>query len=630
MKHFFIRSLIILFAFSVGAIDYPTAPEKDYYSTSLWRERDVITVPPEGVELTQDTVIRVDQLVLNGPLYSNGYQLKIDAIKITFNEGGAIRGFKSAAPAGKQRAEGAPGTNSTSTSGTGGNGLTPEEADQGVDGHQSPSSIVIYASRFEGKVIIDGTGQSGGRGGHGGKGGRGGQGGPGRKASASCSDWVFGDGSGATNGGRGGQGAPGGKGGKGGRGGRAIPLVVVSGTDLPQDAELISQPGSPGKGGEAGLPGDRGPGGRGGYGDSKGCGTWPIEWTARRSGGNPGPKGPGQTETMGPGVEGESAPDIDLNVEPLPRLASLQRGPQKGILIGNFSDLEDLRSELAVAWSQFHWARSFLFLTLDTLIEIQTQRERMQSEVNHLIEEEIQDDFLSRLLMNTSNERLESLISLWKANFVEPTKEIKMEWVSPLVGARKVAIEVVELLEMIRDRSQGSEKLLFQLERVRSGARSQLEGALISALEACMAYNDLKIKQIPEVLSLTGYYSVPVCEGFPDMRKAENIDKPIHLFSRYSPRVGSDLAPFHQRVARRSHRSLFPQAVAEGFSVVVVDNQEPTPDQVQSRTPNRGVWLEAGLGLLVGHPGITRATSVADIGQRLFFLQNAFKRIRER
>jgi hypothetical protein len=615
------------FSFAVAAFEYPIAPERDFFSGAEWRERDQLVVPPEGLELKKDTILKIDELLLQGPLYTNGHSLKIDALQITFEAGGKIAGYKGPAPQGPTRKTGATGKRSTAEGGTGGNGVTPEKADPGVDGVQQPLAIVIFAARMTGNVIIDGSGQEGGKGGTGGQGGKGGTGGHGHNASASCWGWLIGDGNDATTGGPGGRGAPGGKGGKGGRGGAPIPLVIVSGKAIAENSTILSKPGEPGKPGDAGKPGERGDGGPGGLGDSKGCGTWPVEWSVSRDGAGPGPQGPEQTETLGEGELGDTAPPVDMGIAPMPVYKDLV--VSTGIARADLNALEAKRAQLVDAWVQFHWSRTFLFLVLDTLTEIQRQdANRHTIQFGEFTSGEGEtSSLLDGILSEADDERINALMEMWTANLVVPFQNQAAPKEQALIGAEEVAADVVKLLEAMVKEKASSAALVEKLERVRSAAYAQVRGTLDSAIDSCRIYLETKSAQLGILLDLTSQYGVPVCEGTPDFRLAENIDKQISLFHKTNIFVDDDLTGFHKRTAMLFNWSA---AHAEGFVVVPGNNTDAPGEDVQKRIPDRGIWQVPSLGVFMGFPAIKRAASPGDIGQELFYLQQNLIRIRSR
>lgn len=617
----------VVFGLSLGgafAFEYPLAPETDFFNSALWRQRNQVVIPPAGLELQQDTLLKMDELVLQGPLYANGFSLRIDALQITFEPGGAIRSFKNPAPQGATRQTGATGPQATGTQGTGGNGHTPSQADPGVNGEQNPRATVIYAARFQGPVVIDGTGQTGGKGGTGGQGGRGGRGGPGRRARADCLGLNERD---ASAGGTGGKGAPGGRGGIGGRGGAPVPLVVVGGAALPPSAVVVSKVGAPGAKGDAGAPGERGPGGPGGLGDSADC----VFWTARKDGGPTGAKGPHQTATLGPGEDGPTGPIVNLTTEPLPTFSEFLNPNVPGVVNTHLATLEEERSRLVGAWAQFHWARGFAFLILDTLTELQAQEQGNPLGLGEFTNGGSSSTLLDSILAESQTERLKELIRLWNENLIQPFKDAPTEAKAPLIAAGSTAMEVVQLLEKLLNQEPAGSVLKDQLERVRSAAQAQLQGALDNALKACQLYNETKLKQLPVLLNLTSQYGVPVCEGSPDFRLAENIDKAIYVFHKTKTIYDPWLEPYHRQLADL-WRLLNPIPVshAEGFAVVGVNNGQVSAADVTRQIPDRGIWQATGQGVFMGFPSVTRAASIAEVGQKLFYLQHTLKRIRSR
>ncbi len=314
------KLLMMLFVFA-KALEIPMALEKNHLHIGLYRNRHQITIPKEGFELDKDMTIKVDELDLQGPIITNGFQLKIDVAVLNF-AGGAIRGFNSPAT------QGALGV-------------------QGQSGKQDVKPIEIFATSITGEVVIDGTGQKGGRGGQGLQGAQGPKGSSGLDAKASCFGILFGQNIVGTHGGKGGQGQTGGKGALPGSGGKAIPINIETSTSL-QTAQIKSESGIQGEPGPGGLPGAGGEGGDGGKEVHLVCGKGEMNFKVSVLGGSKGPQGDNGVGTLGPGDQLK-----DQKIEKVEaRIISL-------------NEFAQLRQEIAQSFGLFHWARSLKALKSD-------------------------------------------------------------------------------------------------------------------------------------------------------------------------------------------------------------------------------------------------------------------------
>jgi hypothetical protein len=208
-----------------------------------------------------------------------------------------IRSFSLAAKPAKpgepnQAARGADGMKEGDSGGNGAPGGSGVAGDDGA----AAGKLVLRIGEVSGKgrLIVDLSGQAGGKGQHGGQGGDGGNGRNGR--ARGCG------GDGPQNGGDGGSGGIGGQGGQGGRGGNGG-IVVYSSAMVPLIASkhfvIETAAGNPGAGGDPGEAGNPGGGGIGGAG-VMGCGSGGTDGTpgGRISGAQPGPTGsPGSAGT---------------------------------------------------------------------------------------------------------------------------------------------------------------------------------------------------------------------------------------------------------------------------------------------------------------------------------------------
>jgi hypothetical protein len=150
----------------------------------------------------------------------------------------------------------------------GGNGAPGKSGAAGDDGAAAGKLVLrIGAISGDGRLIVDLSGQDGGKGQRGGQGGDGGNGRAGREQSCGA------DGS-RANGGDGGSGGIGGQGGQGGRGGNGGIVVYSKAiSELIASRHLLidTAAGKPGVGGDPGEAGNPGSGGIGGAG-VLGCG----------------------------------------------------------------------------------------------------------------------------------------------------------------------------------------------------------------------------------------------------------------------------------------------------------------------------------------------------------------------
>jgi hypothetical protein len=183
----------------------------------------------------------------------------------------------------------------------GGNGAPGRSGAAGDDGAAAGKLVLrIGAVSGDGRLVVDLSGQGGGKGQRGGQGGDGGNGRNGREQSCGAD--------GRANGGDGGWGGIGGQGGQGGRGGSGG-IVVYSAAmrQLIASRHLVidTAAGRPGAGGDPGEAGSPGSGGIGGAG-VLGCGNAGADGATggRTSGALPGSAG--QSGGAGTAVEEET------------------------------------------------------------------------------------------------------------------------------------------------------------------------------------------------------------------------------------------------------------------------------------------------------------------------------------
>lgn len=255
------------------------------------------TVPKEGIVLKGNLLISKDIIEINGPILTNGHNLKLIADEVRFNDEGAIYGYfnfdaptslmscstpiteqdpkgplkddKPSPPGGTGR-----GANDSQSAGPGGKGADGKKGHQGEHGKSGKlitEPITIVASKVVGTARIYSQGETAGNGGDGGKGSdgqRGQQGGPGW---ASCSFLsIFGeDRKRSGDGGHGGAAGAGGNGGNPGLGGTNPEVFVFTNENFDlEEHDIYSLPGEhglPGSPGKNGTHGAGGPPGKEGY-----------------------------------------------------------------------------------------------------------------------------------------------------------------------------------------------------------------------------------------------------------------------------------------------------------------------------------------------------------------------------
>jgi hypothetical protein len=231
-------------------------------------EKNIVLIGPETLRLKDSLTISAEKVILNGIIYTEGFELTIIARILEVKENAAIITFEnpqksqSAAPS-KLLSPSEPGQEIKGT-----DGLNGTKGFNGYDGQIQPGAIRIFAGIVHNKLNVNANGQKGGTGGTGQPGQDGGPGGPGRNAQKDWTGIAFknGPGSGAP-GGAAGQGGPGAE---GGAGGRAAPVEIHYGKSFTEEKNkaiiVTNEPGEGGKGGEPGANGNSGPGGRGGGG----------------------------------------------------------------------------------------------------------------------------------------------------------------------------------------------------------------------------------------------------------------------------------------------------------------------------------------------------------------------------
>jgi hypothetical protein len=232
-----------------------------------------------------------------GELVLEGGNLIVVARHARIDGDTAIRAFTLAARLPKpghpnQAARGVDGMKEGDNGGNGAPGGAGVAGDEGA----AAGKVVLRIGEISGKgrLIVDLSGQGGGKGQDGGQGGDGGNGRNGRARVCGGNE--------PQDGGDGGWGGIGGQGGQGGRGGNGG-IVVYSAALMPLITSkhfiVTTAPGAPGAGGNPGRPGNPGNGGLGGAGViGCGAGAGDGQQGGRITGAQPGKAGsPGTTGT---------------------------------------------------------------------------------------------------------------------------------------------------------------------------------------------------------------------------------------------------------------------------------------------------------------------------------------------
>lgn len=612
--------LYFLLSSSTHAIELVPPPETNYFSMSVWKERRVIIIPKEGLQMTSPALLSVDEIILRGPLVTNGFPLQIDTLRLTFEVDGKIIAFDKPANIGSTGPKGAGAILNDTVAGKGFLGEDGHTGGQGQDGHDDPGAIVVHAVETIGTPIIDGQGQQGGQGGQGGKGGRGGEGGQGTHGDVSCG----GRDRQAGRGGQGGMGGKGGQGGNGGRAGRPVPVIFICGNAKSIQAKSIqTSPGLVGEKGNPGDPGDKGPGGKGGNGDSEKCGAFNSD-PENVNPGPPGFDGPEQKETLGFGHQGPLGNPINRQSPMLKLFLDLQPNQPRPIIY-SFDRLADKRVEMIRPWLHFHWARTFLILVYETMAELQSTETAVNYELTSA-------DLFAQLLEQSSQERAQLLLELWEERFIEPLKKESGSDVSGFSSESLVAAqEVVKVLGMVAQKQPHTERLQLYLQSLISKTEEQFQGSLETALFLCLEYTQLLQSTDRRAVQLSPYYQVPVCDGQPDFRKKQNISLSIKLFQKWKQNSSDDFKDALKTVALMSPIEknfqarpfwildwLLPVAHAEEDLFDVIEVQPPlqSAEALTNSIPNKS-WLAVGYGRLDGFSAPPKNLTLNKIGSEL-------------
>lgn len=460
----------------------------------------------EELELSDDTEIYIDEVIINGTIITKGKRLMIDARRLVFGPKGRILGYTeehtpstpTTAGTGETGREGENKGKKQGDGGTGHKGGEGKRGADGVDGDQNPGEIRIFAAEVVGVPDIEAVGQNGGKGGQGGEGGRGGQGGHGGAGEAQC--WPWPDTS-AGDGGRGGRGGKGGRGGDGGRGGKAIPVAFSfsSPKNTIDFSKILSKAGTPGEHGDGGDKGKGGPGGGGGSGDSSNCvfSTDEVDGGAKGGDGAEGPKG----DEGNVGKVGEEVP---------PALTDLH-------------DIEKGRQNVFVSWYGFHWARALNLMIRDSIL-LALDTEVTRDKVDEL------DPTDQAVLAAINADYAASISLMWRDHFLVPLERIEK---SPIEGVniaelKAIGKQVVRLLDDLASGQQG-QVIKKELHRLLSRADVIFQDKLDNAATQCRLYLEAQKKNYDDVVGQTVHFKVPVCLAKTNFLDDSNLAKPIEL-----------------------------------------------------------------------------------------------------
>ncbi len=622
MRIFFLILVVYVYS-NAGAVELAPPPVKSFHGLAQWRDRVILTVPKSTVfHVRSDTHLRLDEIVIEGTIVTNGFSFIVDTYKLKFGEQGSIKAFNAPAPTGPTGIKGADGTTSASTGGRGGNGKNGKIGGNGVDGLQKPGAIVIHAVEIVGKPNIDGTGQDGGQGGEGGPGGRGGQGGKGKNAYSNCGGKREHGG----HGGPGGQGGKGGKGGIGGRGGAPVPVILVAGYEQStfDSSGIHSGPGAKGEKGNAGEPGGKGAGGAGGEPMSKSC-AWGA-YTVSADRGQKGPDGPEQTATLGDGSLGAEAPGLDNDNTFLKLFGEFT--PTQTYSMREFNEQ---RLDVAQRWFHFHWARSYFILVNETLSQVHNSNTDFSLDLST-------QELVDSILTSVNDDRIELLIFAWENHFIKNLKTMIGDDDGGLSqNSLQAANKVVAFLKELQKENSPEKKQALRelLDSIKGKVDVQFRTTLESSIFACKKYvSDLKDKKFTaDQVSL--YYTIPVCLGEPDFKLAENFDKEIPLFVNRPTSIPSDWLTFMQEIARLDHETskqkwkrpsilnwIIPKAIARTFEVEADEQLVQKPEDLKKVVPSRE-WVVAGQGVLEGYPKIKNKLTMNEIRNQLVKLSQS-------
>lgn len=524
----------------------PFKVESDLLNQSLLIYGNKITLGPHSFVLKNDEVIRADQIVIDGPIFTHGYQLIVEARQVIFTEKGSIQGYSFCAPAQEQSPSVAALTTesnlptplrvhplgiknheltSIGNDGVaGGAGNDGETGYCGMNGEKNPKPIYFFAAQVLGTPKIICEGQSGGVGGTGGKGGAGGDGGPGGPAHATYNGST----STAGRGGAGGRGGRGGKGGTGGKGGCAIPFVFLTNQSLKEldKRHLHSFPGLGGQGGKPGLKGDPGRGGVGGKGDAAS-----LLWNHMEiSNGPMGVQDLSDPGNLGKGDLGEvglnrSHDDPFFSVYTKHSKNQLEQ-IENGILI-SFQLLENERRKVHESWFAFSFVRSLKFFFEESISRIHSTEQLNIGTSGHQSERVFQLQEGLRQLIRDS----------WELNTRKLTQHVMNSDLDVTILAKtrqylSILTELIEKVLKIKNVSE-AKPLWMQLQsQVHDQINKIIRHELEQAILRCVEYNRAKLELFPQLSAhVSSYFEIPLCNGDVDLSDPQQIDSKLILTS---------------------------------------------------------------------------------------------------
>jgi len=448
-------------------------------------------IPREGARLEMPVTIEVDQLVLEGPLLTQGHGLVINARRLEFRGEGRITAYEGILPppiliVPEPRA----GTASKPTRG----GAPGYAGNAGIDGAQNPGDIQIFTAEVVGRPRVDGRGQDGGMGGKGGNGQIGARGAIGADAKCSCNPFDFKDVP-ARNGGAGGEGGPGGKGGPGGTGGRGVAILWADASLVPVDlSQVLSAPGRGGSGGEPGLMGKGGAGGPGGDGCRDRLEAILFTCKIDNPAGRNGPANTVKGRTQGIGTPGRAGGPADPS--------------GAGVAPRRFGSLESLRRATQQEWYQIHFERQFVLLLQDSvrwMLDQDITREQLRNQPE-----------LSTLLGRIQLANLKWIVQAWNTELLAPLKlhlerlpgnsELRgrVVEIETVLGAMSALLEATEEVQTVQARVRLSESISLQLDRFDTSSSR--------GIRFCQDYQTALLEQAAQIAGLTQQFQIPICE----------------------------------------------------------------------------------------------------------------------
>jgi hypothetical protein len=500
-----------------GMVSFPDAPLlSDFFSTA--KNHTQIDLTSEYV-MKGDAILKADIIVIDAPIVTNGYQLKIDARNLKFRKSGKIIGFKEPA----QSENGIPSQPQKKTKGrssyeahhhgtpeksfSGENGSVGDSGSTGflgVDGKKDPSFVSVFGAEIH-NLVFELNGQEGGKGGIGGKGGDGGDGGDGSDADAKVAQLS----QLAGWGGDGGMGGQGGKGGTGGLGGSAIPLILL-GLNTIDLKHIENNVGFGGKGGDPGFPGGSGIPGRGGKGDSANIGFFVAkQLQAARSGSYASYPNP---MSKGYGDKGGLGTHLGLNHTFLSEFkdSSYVVGKDKyPFVLGLYDKLNDKRIETVDLWFRFHWSRTLKLLvekSISKVAEIQSNQTRDFSKIGSV---------LQKMIYSANKSIANQLVSDWNNHFIVHVEGLsqKQQSIVPVQKALEISKNLVDSLKELQLNSPNEQVVLSGLQTSLQSVDELARDDLNKAVDSCSKYNQM-LKELKESISTyTTYFEVPVCDG---------------------------------------------------------------------------------------------------------------------